>query len=216
MNIKSSIFENNNSHDGSVIYLKKQKNIDKNYTKIMEIFNSSFIKNHAEYFGGVFYIDDYLDTINIKESKFEKNKAYAGSIFYFNQIMNITSNIYKEFEKKNSVNDNSIESHGKIYASKPYRINWLNKNKNLSKIIIKSGETYPLRFELVDYFNQNVIDRSKYYLNPVINIREENIMTDNEIKLQYENDIVFKGNSCHFENGKIICIINIIYIISFK
>jgi len=200
MYIKSSSFENNDSYNGGVIYIKEQRNINKSYTKTMEIFNSTFIGNQAKHFGGVFYIDDYLDSINIKKSKFEKNKAYAGGIFYFNQIMKITNNIYNEFDKDNSIIYGSVESHGDIFASKPYRINWLNKNKNLNKIIVKSGETYPLRFELVDYFDQNVIDKSKFYLNPSINIKEENIMTDNEIEL-YENSIILKGNSCHFENG---------------
>ncbi|ORY18280.1 hypothetical protein LY90DRAFT_517451 [Neocallimastix californiae] len=186
--ISSSSFINNYALNGGVMYLydRKLNDIKKNNDFILEIYDSSFIKNNANYFGGVFNIEaNSLKILNMKNLNFTKNSAYAGGILYSNTIN------FNNFQKDIISMNNIAESHGNEYASSPYMVNLNTTNSN--EISVKSGDKYPLTFVLKDKFNQTVTDVSRYYSNMILTIYDDNDKNIENIKIT--------GNICSFSKG---------------
>jgi len=198
LNIASSNFEDNSSLNGGAIYFDKIVN-DKEQDHIIEISDTKFINNKAEYFGGGIY----SDFVGMKSSKlnnveFSTNHAYAGGAVYTER--NKENTLFNVVDKENVIFINNIsESHGDDYASGPSLINLMTE---VDKITITSGQLYPLRFNIVDEYSQLIYDYSKYYSNIIINAEynseNENIDDDDD---SYNNENKIIGNICNFSKG---------------
>jgi len=200
LKISSSIFENNQASYGGAFYLSNSiTNYNENNNKYaIEIMDSQFIDNKAEYYGGaIFFNFNGLDLSNMKNSSFIRNHAYAGGALY------IDDTNYKLIEENdenqnNKFINNTFDSHGEVYATGPYLISL--DNIKVNEITV--GNMLNLKFNLTDKFNQIVHDISKYYPNIILNtkftINADNSNFDNEDV----NDIVkLTGNSCTFTKG---------------
>ncbi|KAL6625859.1 hypothetical protein U3516DRAFT_794237 [Neocallimastix sp. 'constans'] len=170
-------------------------NTSKNYGGF---FHSKFIKNSSKVFGGAIYSDLFgMQTLNMVNTEFINNFAYIGGTIYINHIKGKPT-IEKSLRNQNiKYINNTSESYGDIYATKPDRI--ILNNMKSDEIIIKSGEIYPLEFLLLDEFNQIVIDDSRYYTEIYLEI---NKISDEK----NEDNIKINGNDCIFTRGK--CILN--------
>jgi len=205
MTINESIFNNNNALNGGVIYLNIIKNDNKtikNQNKNdVEIMNSLFIENKAEKFGGAIYSDFInMNIFNITNSSFVENNAYAGGAIYINDFddvddddnnnkENLLSN-YEDFFNDIKFINNTSDSHGDDYASKPYKINLISPQSE--KLMIRNGDHISMDFNLIDMFNQTIQDVSKYYSNIMLNmVYDSNIY----------NNIKVVGNGCIFSRG---------------
>jgi len=202
MAINESVFYNNNALNGGVIYLSIIKNDSKtlknqNQNKI-EIMNSLFIKNKAEQFGGAIYSDFInMNIFNITNSSFIENNSYAGGAIYINDFDDDDNNneesllsYYEDFFNGMKFINNTSDSHGDDYASKPYKINLISPQSE--KLMIRNGDHISMDFNLIDMFNQTIQDVSKYYSNIMLNmVYDSNIY----------NDIKVVGNGCIFSRG---------------
>ncbi|KAG4088500.1 hypothetical protein H8356DRAFT_1280889 [Neocallimastix lanati (nom. inval.)] len=200
MKILSSVFENNYGINGGVIYFGQSNNhLNKNTIELVDLI---FNKNRAEYFGGVIFSDyEYLNFQNIRNVTFTENHAYAGGVVYIDNenSKNDENNIENKFifmENKNfKYIHNTAESHGNNYATDPYMTDLL--KSDINNFVIKSGDSFPLKFNLTDEFNQIIKDESKLYSNMGLKISIAN-EDNNKYKLN--------GNMCFFSNG--ICDLN--------
>ncbi|OUM66752.1 hypothetical protein PIROE2DRAFT_5964 [Piromyces sp. E2] len=190
LNIYSSVFEYNHAVNGGVLYFKKS--ITNKNNNLIKLQNSIFSYNNVDYFGGVIYSNlENLNIVDIKNTTFKENYAYSGGGFYINNENNVN---YKLFQANNSniiYIDNKSESHGNDYATDPFKI--LSLNNNIEKINIKSGESYSLKFNVIDEYGQIVKDISKYYSDIILKISED----ENE---NLENKKL-TGNVCYFSRG---------------
>ena len=123
--------------------------------------------------------------------EFISNKAYSGGAIYTSNNKNKT--LFDVYNKNINYIDNIAESHGNDYATNPYMVN-ITKG-NTGRIVVKSGVSIPLEFDLKDQFNQYVNDISKYYSN----IGIEAYITDNDI--YYAEDYTILKNTCYFYRG---------------
>ncbi|OUM59253.1 hypothetical protein PIROE2DRAFT_15246, partial [Piromyces sp. E2] len=212
INISKTIFENNSGLNGGVMYFNEtlhnirsnDDNINDNDNNkyLINIRDTIFKNNNADYFGGVIYSNfdlTYLKSYKVSNTSFIENHAYAGGVIYLN---NCNSNTNKTFFKLCGDNitydKNTAISHGKDFATSPYLIQPLFNNTTI--IEKKSGMTFPLNFKLLDKFEQQIIDISKYYSNIILNIKNSNSSDINSI---YSKII---GNVCYFSKG--ICELN--------
>jgi len=195
MKILSSVFENNYGINGGVIYFGQSNNhLNENTIELVDLI---FNKNRAEYFGGVIFSDyEYLNFQNIRNVTFTENHAYAGGVVYIDNenSKNDENNIENKFifmENKNfKYIHNTAESHGNNYATDPYMTDLL--KLDINNFVIKSGDSFPLKFNLTDEFNQIIKDESKLYSNMGLKISIAN-EDNNKYKLN--------GNMCFFSNG---------------
>jgi len=193
--------------------------------------NLQFIENHA-YAGGAIYINNNNNkAINKSNTDINTNTTIITSnnkiiTRNFNENFNISNYSYFA-EENNNINsiinsenaydiinvlrnnnniiysNNTSESHGENYASGPYLINQSFDYGNHSRF--GSGESFPLSFNLVDIFDNEIVDVSKYF---------QSIELD--LDIEYNNtDIVSRvsGNRCFFDKGRILNDINMIKII---
>ncbi|OUM68613.1 hypothetical protein PIROE2DRAFT_3594 [Piromyces sp. E2] len=196
MNINECVFENNKALNGGAIYLNenliieerdnnndnKEKNIN------IDVKNTIFLNNKAQYYGGAVYSDiKRIDVYNLKNISFIENTAYAGGALYIN------GNNASLFQYNDIIFlNNKSESHGNDLATGPFLIS---HSLDTDQISIKSGEIFPLEFTLTDKLNQTVNDMSKYYSNIILSVNIEEY--NNNV-----NDIIVLGNICNFSKGK--------------
>jgi len=203
MKIQESLFENNNALNGGALYFNiDDRNTQNQYQNEIEILNTKFINNKAEYLGGAIYSNFYSSTIlKLINSNFIDNKAYAGGAIYIhkdyesNELKSISSYYVNLFNKSKFLNNISI-SHGNDYASNPCIINLI--SPLLNKFTVKNGDDFPMEFNLIDMFNQTVQDVSKYYSNIMLSLIDSNMLPKANVKIT--------GNSCAFSRGKYIYI----------
>lgn len=148
-----------------------------------------------------------MDLTNIKNVIFTENKAYAGGALYSNNNKNC---IFFNINDKDNIKflNNTSESHGKEYATRPYIIKLVAISKE--QLNIASGEAVSFKFSLFDEYNQLIIDISRFY--PNIYIYAFN--NDNNLDEIPDNYII--GNICNFSNGKFIYLYIYIDIFFFK
>ncbi|OUM60769.1 hypothetical protein PIROE2DRAFT_13407, partial [Piromyces sp. E2] len=162
------------------------------------IFEDNESSNGAEYFGGGIYSDFVgLKSSKLNNVEFTKNYAYAGGALYTTN--NNEETMFNVYDKENVIfNNNTSESHGNNYATGPYMINLMSE---VNQVSITSGELYPLKFNIVDEYNQLIYDYYKYYSSIYISV--ENYDYNNEEDSYYNNndDIhenKMTGNICIF------------------
>ncbi|OUM65974.1 hypothetical protein PIROE2DRAFT_6964, partial [Piromyces sp. E2] len=179
---------------GGALYFNKGINDEEsNNNNSITITNTTFKNNTADYFGGAIYSDfEGLYVADINNVDFISNRAYSGGAIYTSYNKNKT--LFNVFNEKIKYENNSSESHGNDYALSPYLINLIKGTP--PEIIIKSGNSFPLEFNLKDQFNQYVNDISRYYSNIVLNANIENM--DNYTNIEYN----VLGNTCYFSDGK--------------
>jgi len=202
LTITSSIFEENRAQNGGAIYFNEgindennnnnnNINNNNNNNNSITIKDTTFKNNIADYFGGAIYSDyEELYITNIENVEFISNKAYSGGAIYTSNNKNKT--LFDVYNKNINYIDNIAESHGNDYATDPYMINLI--NENIRNIVIKSGSTFSLEFDLKDQFNQYVNDISKYYSN----IGLETYITNDNIN---QTDYAMLKNTCYFYRG---------------
>lgn len=144
------------------------------------------MNNKAKYFGGALYSD--IADLNIKSINFMKNSAYAGGALFFDN--NKFSLSEKEIKSIKYLN-NSAESHGNDYSTNPFMVYLINNFSN--SIRIKSGSYLPIIFNIIDKFNQTIIDKYKLYSNFILKI--------NAVNNENNENVMLTGNSCIFYNG---------------
>ncbi|ORX79035.1 hypothetical protein BCR32DRAFT_269702 [Anaeromyces robustus] len=192
LKITSSVFEYNKaSYGGAISFCNKIYNKqNKIYYNNIEITDTKFIRNEADIFGGAIYSDFYdLNITYTKKLIFTENSAYVGGGLYSNSDNSLITNNNNKNKKEIKYNNNKSYSHGNDYATNPYNTKISKKTKNIA---VKSGELMPFYFELIDKFNQVIIDESKYYSDFILTIYPDDISEDIEIE----------GNSCNFSKGK--------------
>ena len=191
LTITSSIFEENKAQNGGAIYFNEGISDENNNNNSIIIKDTIFKNNVVDYFGGAIYSDfEGLSITNIENVEFISNKAYSGGAVYTSNNKNKT--LFDVYNKNINYIDNIAESHGNDYATNPYMINLI--NKNVRNIVIKSGSTFSLEFDLKDQFNQYVNDISKYYSN----IGLETYITNDNIN---QTDYAMLKNTCYFYRG---------------
>ncbi|ORX79567.1 hypothetical protein BCR32DRAFT_269398 [Anaeromyces robustus] len=197
MKIFSSIFKNNYGLNGGSIYIHKMINktgelIDNS----IEIYDTQFINNKAEYYGGAIYIgNELINDVKVRNTFFIGNHAYAGGAIY-------TNNIYKKELFKSNINNkfqnNTSESHGVNFATDPFMISLISPKVN--NLTISSGEGSLLKFSLIDEYGNIVQDMSRHYNIGSLKLNIENSL----LKKSVDYDIT--GNVCYFSKG--ICELN--------
>lgn len=188
MTISSSIFEGNQAQNGGAIYFNKIETNENRKNSSISIVDTIFRNNVAKYFGGAMYSDfEGLNGAHINNVNFTSNKAYSGGAVYTSYNKNKT--LFDVFNKNINYTNNFSESHGNDYASDPYMI-YLKDDDN-KNITLKSGNIFPLEFNITDQFDQYVNDISKYYPNIGINVNIDNINS---------NCSIFR-NTCYFSKG---------------
>ncbi|ORX44484.1 hypothetical protein BCR36DRAFT_359576 [Piromyces finnis] len=196
--INSSIFENNHSFNGGAIYIDY---FEKESDCEIELLDSKFQHNTADYFGGSVYSS--CKSILISNSSFINNHAYSGGGIYIETINDVEKiNQFKEI--KSTFINNTSYSNGNDFATRPNKINLVSSSRN--EITMKSGESYKLTFKVADEFDQIIYDELKYYEN--INLKIDLVERENNNNLNSisRDDIKIIGNRCSFSKG--ICELN--------
>jgi len=197
LNINSSVFEYNNANNGGVMYFSRS--LKHNNANEIKLYNSIFSNNKADYFGGVIYSNyEKLQIVDTLNTTFKENHAYSGGGFYFNYNNNANHEILNLNDTKIEFVNNTSESHGNDYATDTYMI--LSLNDGIKGFNIKSGESYSLKFNVIDEYNQIIRDISKYYSNIILKISEN----DDQDSMNLDSSSVkkkFTGNICYFSNG---------------
>eukprot|EP00833_Pecoramyces_ruminatium_P011725 jgi/Orpsp1_1/1185757/evm.model.c7180000095105.1 len=193
--ISSTIFENNNAFNGGALYLRNDHlSNPNNNTWKMEMIDSEFINNISQVFGGAIYSDiSGKYNLDLKNLYFSKNKAYIGGAFYSNN--NVTLALKSNYFNYSDIilYANIAESHGNNIGTKPNRIILTTIKSN--QVTLRSGDVYPLKFNLVDDFDNIVFDNSRYYSDIGLYIYNSN-------EKSKKQDYKIKGNRCIFIDGK--------------
>ncbi|OUM60925.1 hypothetical protein PIROE2DRAFT_13174, partial [Piromyces sp. E2] len=203
LKIISSHFKNNYALNGAAFNINSIKKIDNVTTNYLEVIDTEFINNRAEYFGGAIFTDyANLDLVHITNVTFIGNKAYAGGAIYIqNHNFTLTKEIdMKENTKSYTFINNTSESHGNNIATDPSYIEFLSNYPTNHITNLTNGDNLLLEFELKDHFNQIILDNSKIYDDIMIKAIVEN----EEIyeKLTLNNEILMENNVCFFIKGK--------------
>ncbi|ORX45799.1 hypothetical protein BCR36DRAFT_414396 [Piromyces finnis] len=178
--IKNSKFNKNHCYNnGGVINLIDNINSPKDYTKLIDIDNSIFDNNKANYFGGLLYANVYYPfKLNMTNSRISNNHAgVAGGFIFFEQINNRIKDIslfVKDKKYNNTIQNNTATSHGDEFATHPSKF-ILSDNDNTE---IYSGGFISLTLELQDDFGNRVNDSEKIYSD--IGVQTELYDTQNE------------------------------------
>lgn len=188
MKINSTIFEKNKGLNGGAIYLNKLLHNSLNkLNNSIDIENTQFIYNSADYFGGAIYSDfEGLNLSYIDKIYFKFNYAYAGGAIYTNNNRN--NNLFNVKSPNMYFINNTSVSHGPDFATGPYIVNQTLQYISKNEVSITSGKSFPLQFKLLDEYEQIIYDTSKYYSNIFL-------------KLTCKDDTKIIGNSCYFTRG---------------
>eukprot|EP00833_Pecoramyces_ruminatium_P000369 jgi/Orpsp1_1/1174401/evm.model.c7180000049960.1 len=101
--------------------------------------------------------------------------------------------------------NNTSESHGNNYATDPYMINLL--TENIENITLKSGDLFPLKFNIIDEFDQIIEDMSKLYSNIILKMDIENLDENNKKNIKLIGNMCFYSKGmCELNNFKIFAI----------
>ncbi|ORX59217.1 hypothetical protein BCR36DRAFT_275816 [Piromyces finnis] len=199
LSLISNKFYNNKAKNGGAIYFSKRTITDKNYqlTSII-IENNVFQDNMVSEYGGAIYSEyDQLHMALSKNNNITNNKSGimgAGIYTPYSASKNIFNINTCRFEN-NTVNSMVIDN----FSSNPSYIT-LNTTLN-NETIINVGDYFPLKFNLLDEFNNTVIDITKHYSLMTLKLLLKTKNYQNSTFKNSKNNHYILGNIGTFVNG---------------
>jgi len=188
------------SENGGAIFINTNENTTKNKKINNELINNdqnyisldkcTFYNNKANVFGGAIYSTLKNNTFNDTLFKFNDAKILGGALYlYYNEFENIEkANFLHELYNVTYIN-NTAQSLENKYSSNPSQVILESEYKN---IIVKSGSGIPFNFKIVDYFNNIIEDKSRFFYDLTFSIKNHPVNTS--IHIEGSHNQFYYGN----------------------
>jgi len=207
LNFTSNRFEKNSSHKGGSLFIREGKNVN-SVNNTSYFLHNVFYNNSVHDFGGAIYyefenlkfssMESRNNSITLNTAEINGGGIYAHNPSYEKKVIDIS---------QSQIRNNYVDSYENNYSSRPFYIS-LNEAINNDSLNITSGDYLPLRFSLLDKYNNVIVDIPKYYSSIMLKItliekkNENDEEYDEKYNDEYDDEYEDKYNTINEENSQ--------------